>query len=91
MSGTHTKKSLKGKTDLASLHHQDDSSIDYSDNPASTEDFWKDAKLFVPSHKIHLSLRLNDEIVEYFKKQGPGYQSRINSALKAYVRSQTHH
>jgi len=49
----------------------------------------------MPSHKIHVSMRLDDEIIDFFKKSGRGYQSKINAVLKAYVRShskrQNHH
>jgi len=32
-----------------------------------------------------LSLRLDTDLVEWFKQQGPGYQTRINAALRAFV------
>ena len=37
-------------------------------------------------NKTAISIRLNPEIIAYFKAQGPGYQSRINAVLKDYVR-----
>lgn len=91
MNERHIKKNSKNRTDLAKLHKLDDRDIDYSDNPATNEDFWKDAKIVMPTHKVHLSLRLDDDIVEHFKKQGAGYQSKINAVLKAYVHSKEHH
>jgi uncharacterized protein (DUF4415 family) len=73
------------KTNKTKLRQKDDYDIDYSDISETTEDFWKDADVFMPAHKVHLSLRLDENVVSYFKKQGPGYQSRINAVLKAYV------
>lgn len=34
--------------------------------------------------KVALSLRLDAEVLDWFKAQGPGYQTRINAILKAY-------
>jgi len=81
------KHTAKSKTNWEKLNQTNDRSINYTDSPATTEDFWKDAELVIPAHKIHLSLRLDDDIVEFFKKKGHGYQTRINAVLKSYVRA----
>lgn len=52
--------------------------------PTAAE-FWADAELV--SLKIPVSIRLDAEIVAYFKAGGPGYQSRINAVLANYVRA----
>lgn len=89
MSAKSTKKSskrtYKSRTDIAKLHKKSDNDIDYTDNSATTKDFWSDAEVFMPHHKIHISLRLDEDIVNFFKEEGSGYQSRINAVLKAYV------
>ena len=36
------------------------------------------------SGKTSISLRVNAEVLEWFKAQGPGYQTRINAVLKAF-------
>jgi len=90
MSEKSTKKSSRSRTDMAKLRRNDDSDINYDDSPATTKAFWKDAEVFMPHHKVHLSLRLDEDIVEYFKKDGAGYQSRINAVLKAYVNAHLH-
>jgi len=36
------------------------------------------------SRKAAISLRLDAEVLDWFKAQGPGYQTRINAILKAY-------
>lgn len=36
--------------------------------------------------KVKTSMRLSPEVVEHFKEQGPGWQSRIDQALKEYIR-----
>lgn len=35
--------------------------------------------------KLLLSLRVDAEVVEWFREQGPGYQSRMNALLRAYM------
>ena len=39
----------------------------------------------MPTPKRLLSLRIDDDVVEWFKQQGPGYQTRINAALRAFM------
>jgi uncharacterized protein (DUF4415 family) len=46
------------------------------------------AKLALPERKVPISLRMDREVVEWFKASGRGYQSRMNALLKAYVRAQ---
>ncbi|GBD89597.1 hypothetical protein BMS3Abin04_00305 [bacterium BMS3Abin04] len=64
-----------------------DSEINYSDISATDEDFWSDADIVLPSKKIHISLRLDEDIVAWFKQFGRGYQTRINSVLRSYVKN----
>ena len=49
------------------------------------EAFWE---LVVPKKKIPVHIRLNPDVLDYFKSQGPGYQSRINQVLEHYVEHQ---
>lgn len=60
-----------------------------SDNPPWTEEELAAAELLMPSEepKVPLSIRLDSEIVEFFREEGSGYQSRINAVLLGYVRS----
>jgi uncharacterized protein (DUF4415 family) len=62
------------------------------ENPAWTPDELAAARLIRPAaeRKIPVSIRLDREVLDYFKGQGPGYQSRIGAVLLAFVRSQEH-
>ena len=85
-----TGKPLKTKTDWERLRQMKDEDIDYSDIPATDEAFWADATIFIPiHHKVHISIRLDDDIIAYFKQQGQGYQSKINAVLRAYMHAQS--
>ena len=47
--------------------------------------FWKDAQIIVPEEpKKQLTLRLDADLLEWFKAQGRGYQTRINAILRSY-------
>jgi uncharacterized protein (DUF4415 family) len=34
--------------------------------------------------KASISLRVDQDVLEWFKEQGPGYQTRINAVLRAF-------
>ena len=74
----------KSKTDWARVKTIKDSEIDYSDSPPLDEDFFKTAVIW-PGTKKQITLRLDPDVVEFFKKKGRGYQSVINAVLRKYV------
>jgi uncharacterized protein (DUF4415 family) len=64
-----------------------DQGIDYSDIPPTDAKFCEKAQVVLPPAKTHLSLRLDKDIVEWFKRQGTGYQTKINAVLRSYVQA----
>lgn len=50
-----------------------------------SDSFWENMRKFKPVHKTPLTLRVDDDVLAWFKARGKGYQSEINSVLKAYV------
>jgi len=77
-------KKIKQKTakELAAMRDED---IDYSDIPELDERFFKRVELFRSRPKKSISLRLDPDIIEWFKGQGKGYQNYINAVLKSFV------
>jgi uncharacterized protein (DUF4415 family) len=49
------------------------------------QDFWKGAPLVLPRAKTSVHLRLDTEVVEWFKAHGKGHLTRMNAVLRAYV------
>lgn len=47
---------------------------------------WAQAEIVVPPKKQAISIRLDQDLIDYFKSEGPGYQRRINAVLRSYVR-----
>jgi uncharacterized protein (DUF4415 family) len=88
MSAKSTKtKSHRSKTDWERLRHMSDRDIDYTDIPETDEKFWANAAVLMPQAKTHLSVRLDEDVVDWFKRQGPGYQTRMNAVLRSYVQA----
>jgi uncharacterized protein (DUF4415 family) len=70
--------------DLDRLRAMKDEDIDTSDIPELDEAFFKNAVIRMPRPKASVTLRLDREVLDWFKSQGKGYQTRINAILKAY-------
>jgi uncharacterized protein (DUF4415 family) len=77
----------KSKTDWNKLAKLNDAEIDTSDLPALGKSFFKTAELRMPKPKTMVSIRLDEDVLTWFKKQGRGYQTKINEILKMYVRA----
>jgi len=56
--------------------------------PVLDEKFWKNARPVFPGAKQLTSIRLDPDLLEWFKKSGRGYQTRINAVLRAYMQAQ---
>ncbi|MDD0972987.1 BrnA antitoxin family protein [Pseudomonas fontis] len=78
--------SKPSKTDWERLAKQDDQAIDTSDIPELGEDFFRRAELRVPV-KQTVTIRLDADVLEWFKSQGAGYQTRINQLLRHYMQA----
>ena len=82
------RKSLSNaKVDKAELERLEairDEDIDHSDIPELDASFFEEAEVRLPTGKKQLTIRFDEDIVEWFKSQGKGYQSRINAVLRAY-------
>lgn len=76
------------KENSTTAHYMNDEEIDLSDIPELTDEFWKNAKVSMPVKKKIISLRVDEDVVEFFKSQGKGYQSRMNAVLKSYMNAQ---
>ncbi len=64
--------------------------IDTTDLPEVGEDFFKTARLVMPASggKQAVSLRVDEDVVAWFRAQGKGHLSRMNAVLRAYMLAQ---
>jgi uncharacterized protein (DUF4415 family) len=51
------------------------------------KDFWKTAKVVMPRAKDSVHLRLDADVLGWFKAQGPGHLTRMNAVLRSYFES----
>lgn len=63
-----------------------DKGIDYSDIPDTTE-FWRRIEPIMPEPKAQITLRVDKDVLDFFKRQGKRYQTRMHAVLKAYVQA----
>lgn len=63
--------------------------VDGDDLPELDETFWRKA-VFVPAANQQITLRIDADVVDFFRAQGPGYQRRMNAVLRRYMETQRH-
>ena len=66
-----------------------EASIAADPEEAELEFDWSKASPVLPEAKAVLHMRVDREVLEYFRKQGKGYQTKINSVLASYVQAQS--
>jgi uncharacterized protein (DUF4415 family) len=85
--------SSKSETDWERLDAMTDEEIDFSDCPEITPEQFAKAVvrrgLPTSKNKAQVTLRVDSDVLEWFKSQGRGYQTQINSLLRAYM--EAHH
>jgi len=78
----------QGRADLTRLRRMTEREIART-SPAELADlpprFWEEAHLVVPVPKQPISLRVDQDVLEWYRRQGPRYQSRMNAVLRAYM------
>jgi len=89
LSQTTSGMRAKGATNFSRLRALRDADIDFSDIPKLGKSFWKTARLIMPEPKDRLTIRVDHDVVQWLKKGGPGYQTRINAILRSYMEAQS--
>lgn len=79
-----------GRTDWARLDGTGEAEIAGSmaadrDDPGHNPQFWERARPVFPRAKERVTMRLDADVVDWFRRQGAGYQTRINAILRGYV------
>ena len=94
MSKTTTTGKHSDQTDWNRIRNMADDEIDLSDIPEMDERFFANAVLVQPgtllsvlgsSDKQQITLRVDKDVIAFFKRQGKGYQRLMNFALRAYM------
>ena len=81
--------SNKSLTDWERIDAMNDEDIDFSDIPELTPEMFAKAVvkrgLKITPNKAQLTIRVDRDVLAWFKSHGRGYQTRINSLLRAYM------
>jgi uncharacterized protein (DUF4415 family) len=88
VSAKRTSKPSKGRADLRRVRAMTEAEIERTSPTELTDipdDFWDDAELVKPPSKEAISLRVDRDVLEWFRAAGPRYQSRINAVLRSYM------
>ena len=76
----------RGKTDWERLRREEDAGIEPDEDDVEVD--WTSAVFVRPPAKPMVSLRMDPEVLAFFKAGGKGYQTRINAVLRAYMEAQ---
>lgn len=83
----------KGKTDWARVDALTDEDIAraVADDPDATpiDVDWSDAVLVIPAKKKAISIRVDEDVLDFFKREGEGYQRRMNAVLRSYMQQKS--
>ena len=81
--------SNKSQTDWDKLGDMSDDEIDFSDVEEITPELFAQAVvrhgLKPVSKKEQITLRVDSDVLRWFRSQGKGYQTKINDLLRAYM------
>jgi uncharacterized protein (DUF4415 family) len=77
----------KSATDWKRLKSLTEAEINASiaNDPDWGDDWWSDAVLVAPPKKHAISIRVDEDVLDFFKKDGTGYQRRMNAVLRSYM------
>jgi len=77
--------SSKSQTDWKRVNALSDADIDLSDSPEITQEMFALAEVRRGLKKVQLTIRVDSDVLKWFKARGRGYQTQINSLLRAYM------
>ncbi len=83
------KKRYEKEMTAADLAAVKDEDIDTSDIPELDDAFWSKARLVEPDLTQPVTLRVKKSVLDVYKAQGKGYQTRMNAVLETYARTLT--
>jgi len=66
---------------LQRLKNKPDEDIDFSDIPELGDDFWQNAPIIISRNKKSITLQVDEDVLEWFRKQGKGYQTLMGTPI----------
>lgn len=75
---------MKSGTDWKRIDSMKDEDVDLSDIPELDDDFFRNAVLVMPKPKATVTLRVDADVLEWYRSTGKGYQTLMNAVLKGW-------
>ena len=75
------------KTDWERLRREEEAGIEPEKDPDEGEFDWSRAQITMPRPKQAISVRLDADVLDFFRREGRGYQTRINAVLRSYMKA----
>ena len=85
---TPSKTPTAGRADLARLRRLTDAEIARTSPPelrALPDDFWQGARVVTPVTEQAIAIRLDEDVIDWFRATGPKLHTCINAVLRSYV------
>lgn len=83
---------VQGRTDWDRLDGCSEAALasttDEADDSGHDPGFWDDAPIVHPRAKERITVRLDADMLDWFRRQGRGYQTRMNAVLRSYFEVQ---
>ena len=73
------------KENITSMTLQEANGLEPEKDPEEGSFDWSRAQINMPQPKQPISVRLDADVIDFFKSQGKGYQTRINAVLRSYM------
>ena len=90
--GPPAHRASRGRADLKRLRRMSETEIEEA-SPTELanlpDDFWDDAEVVTPPGKEAISVRIDRDVLEWFRSQGPRYQTRMNAVLRSYMNARS--
>ncbi len=88
---TRGRSQVTSQSDWERIDGLSDEDIDYSDAPELGSDFWATAKVLDPGTKRPITIRIDQDVIAWFKSRGGRYQVLMNKVLRSYMENLDKH
>ena len=88
MGGKHTRKPARWKsldTEIEQFRKPPDAGIDYSEIPETDAMFWARAEVSEPNGKTMISIRVDSDVLDWYRSHARSYKTLINAVLRGYM------
>ena len=75
----------EGCTDWDRLRREEEAGLEPKKDPEEGDFDWSRSQVTMPRPQQAISVRLDADVIDFFRAEGQGYQTRINAVLRSYM------